>query len=90
LKNYLLLLGDQLITRLFFIVVSINVYICRQYLDYYTLEIVDILFVFRECQVNYHEVSRVYRNRYPEREQYLNYFVIRDLKQRARQDHLRR
>jgi len=33
--------------------------------DYRSSEIVDILLVLGECQLNYHEASRVYWNRYP-------------------------
>jgi len=58
--------------------------------DYRPSEIVDILLVLGECQLNYHEASRVYRNRYPEREQHPNHTTIRDLELRARQGRLGR
>lgn len=57
--------------------------------DYTPSEIVDIFLVLGECLQNYHEASRVYRNRYPERK-HPNHSVIWNLERRARQGHLKR
>lgn len=58
--------------------------------DYSPSEIVDIILILGECHLNDHEASRVYRDRYPERERHPSPAVIRSLKQRARQGHLKR
>lgn len=58
--------------------------------DYPSSVIVDILLVLGECHRNYHAASRVYRDRYPERQQHPNHSVIRKLERKARQGHFGR
>ncbi|XP_036145999.1 uncharacterized protein LOC118646659 [Monomorium pharaonis] len=58
--------------------------------DYSPSEIIDIILILGECHLNYHEASRVYRDRYPERERHPNPALIRNLERRAREGDLKR
>lgn len=75
---------------------SVSNFIAQEHLptkfmvDYSPSEIVNILFVFGECQINYYKASPDYRNRYPKREQHPNHSVIRHFEQRPRQGRSRR
>lgn len=49
-----------------------------------------MLLVLGECHMNYHEASRVYQNRYPDRERHPNHSAIYYIEQRVRQGRLSR